>query len=154
MDYDKLIERMKCPHIHRCSMYDEYPSCKACQRSIQQEAALAIETLRAENIEMQTQLNEFSEFLCHMTGGLLSKTNYTAQAMISAAEDYQQRVCDNDCGLRADLARVTAERDVAIKDLNEFLSMDELCPIQCEWCKWNGTYCDGKTPEWRGIKED
>lgn len=55
--------------------------------------------------------------------------------------------------LRADLARVTAERDTAIKDLNEFLSMDELCPIQCEWCKWNGTYCDGKTPEWRGIKE-
>ena len=41
--------------------------------------------------------------------------------------------------LRADLARVTAERDGAIKDLNEFLSMDELCPIQCEWCKWNGT---------------
>ena len=56
--------------------------------------------------------------------------------------------------LRADLARVTKERDAAIKDLNEFLSMDELCPIQCEWCKWNGTYCDGKTPEWRGIKED
>lgn len=56
--------------------------------------------------------------------------------------------------LRADLARVTAERDAAIKDLNEFLSMDELCPIQCEWCKWNGTYCDGKTPEWRGVKED
>ena len=56
--------------------------------------------------------------------------------------------------LHADLARVTAERDGAIKDLNEFLSMDELCPIQCEWCKWNGTDCDGKTPEWRGIKED
>ena len=56
--------------------------------------------------------------------------------------------------LRDDLARVTAERDAAVKDLNEFLAMDELCPIQCEWCKWNGTYCDGKTPEWRGKKED
>lgn len=56
--------------------------------------------------------------------------------------------------LRADLARVTAERDAAIKDLNEFLSMDELCPIQCEWCEWNDTFCDAKTPEWRGIKED
>lgn len=56
--------------------------------------------------------------------------------------------------LRAELARVTAERDGAIKDLNEFLSMDELCPIQCEWCKWNGTYCDGKTPEWRGPQEE
>ena len=56
--------------------------------------------------------------------------------------------------LHADLARVTAERDAAIKDLNEFLSMDELCPIQCEWCKWNGTYCDGKTPEWRGVQNE
>ena len=56
--------------------------------------------------------------------------------------------------LRADLARVTAERDAAVKDLNEFLAMDELCPIQCEWCKWNGTYCDGKTPEWRGVKNE
>ena len=56
--------------------------------------------------------------------------------------------------LRADLARVTAERDGAIKDLNEFLSMDELCPIQCEWCKWKDTFCDGKTPEWRGIRKE
>ena len=56
--------------------------------------------------------------------------------------------------LRADLARVTAERDAAVKDLNEFLSMDELCPIQCEWCKWDGTYCDGKTPEWRGVQNE
>lgn len=55
--------------------------------------------------------------------------------------------------LQAELEQVKAERDAAVKDLNEFLSMDELCPIQCEWCKWNGTYCDGKTPEWRGIKE-
>ena len=56
--------------------------------------------------------------------------------------------------LQAELARVTAERDAAVKDLNEFLSMDELCPIQCEWCKWNGTYCDGKTPEWRGVQNE
>ena len=56
--------------------------------------------------------------------------------------------------LRGELDQVKRERDAAMKDLNEFLSMDELCPIQCEWCKWNGTYCDGKTPEWRGIKED
>ena len=35
-----------------------------------------------------------SYLLCHVSGGLLSKTNYTADAMISAADDYQQRVCD------------------------------------------------------------
>ena len=56
--------------------------------------------------------------------------------------------------LRAELEQAKAERDAAIKDLNEFLTMDELCPIQCEWCKWNGTYCDGKTPEWRGVQNE
>ena len=55
--------------------------------------------------------------------------------------------------LRAELEKVKAERDAAVKDLNEFLAMSELCPIQCEWCKWKDTFCDGKTPEWRGIKE-
>ena len=170
MDYDKLIERMKCQHTHRCQMYYEYPSCKACQRSIQQEADLAIETLRAENIEMQTQLNEFSEFLCRMTGGLLSKTNYTAQAMISAAEDYQQRVCDNDCGLRADLARVTAERDTVEQNFLEFTKQwwEEANGFPCRFCKFENSGgceqkakhpddekpCAGRWFEWRGIKED
>lgn len=52
------------------------------------------------------------------------------------------------------LKQVTAERDAAVKDLNEFLAMDELCPIQCEWCKWKDTFCDGKTPEWRGVQNE
>ena len=110
MDYDKLIEQLRwwAEHCDRTNY--------GCQvRTFLLDAATAIEALHAENAEMEKQLNEFSEFLCHMTGNLLSKTNYTAQAMISAAEDYQQRVCDNDCDLRADLARVTAERDAAVK---------------------------------------
>lgn len=56
--------------------------------------------------------------------------------------------------LRENLAHVTAERDAAIKDLNEILSMDELCPIQCEWCRWDKMDCDEKTPEWRGMKKE
>lgn len=56
--------------------------------------------------------------------------------------------------LRAELEQVKAERDAAVKDLNEFLAMDELCPIQCEWCKWKDTFCDGKTPEWRGVQNE
>ena len=110
MDYYKLIDDMRW-WAEQCDRTNY--GCQA--KRILSGAAFAIETLRVENAEMEKQLNEFSEFLCHMTGGLLSKTNYTAQAMISAAEDYQQRVCDNDCGLRADLARVTAERDALIK---------------------------------------
>ena len=87
-----------------------------------------LDDLEAENEEMQKQLNEFSKFLCHMTGNLLSKTNYTEQAMIEAAEDYQQRVCD-DCDLRAEneklraeLEQAKAERDAAISDLETIMA--------------------------------
>lgn len=116
-------------------------------------AADALEELQAENAEMQKQLNEFSEFLCHITGGLLSKTNYTAQVMISAAEDYQQKGC-GECDLRAEnirwgqvaseqdkavdrlqteneklraeLEQAKAERDAAIEDIDSILAKAEL----------------------------
>ena len=129
MDIEKLIEQLN-------DWNEKYISNLCGDRTIKCEeycikddclivkAATALSTLRAENEEMQKKLNEFSEFLCHMTGGMLSKTNYTAQAMISAAEDYQQRVCDNYCDLRADLARVTAERDAAVeavKNMAEYI---------------------------------
>ena len=144
MDIEKLIKRIKCPQIQSCPMDGEYPSCKACQKSIQQEVITALSAQQAENEEMQKKLNEFSEFLCHMTGGMLSKTNYTAQAMISAAEDYQQRVCDNDCDLRADLARVTAERDGAVEEVKRLKAVmrDEgivVIPPKYLWkrAEWN-----------------
>lgn len=85
------------------------------------DAATALSTLQAENEEMQKQLNIFSEFLCYMTGGLLSETNYTAQEMVTAAEDYQQSVCD-DC----DKVNVIGNDELidevqAIQDKNEKL---------------------------------
>lgn len=120
---DELIEQLR-----KSADFEDYPIVASFAAIIEKkylrEAADALEKLQAEHDEMEKHLNEFSEFLCHMTGNLLSKTNYTAQAMISAAEDYQQRVCDNDCDLRDDLARVTAERDGAIKavkDMAEYI---------------------------------
>ena len=157
MDYDKLIEHLKRRGLSNGSALGPHSG-------LYDDAALAIETLRAENAEMERQLNEFSEFLCHMTGNLLSKTNYTAQAMISAAEDYQQRVCDNDCDLRADLARVTAERDAAISDLTYIARTYpvDLCDdLVCQYCKYYqnvNTGCPGWTEndcfEWRGIEKE
>lgn len=41
----------------------------------------------------------FSVFLCEQTGGVLSKTNYSIQTMISYADDYQERLCE-DCEYR------------------------------------------------------
>lgn len=50
-----------------------------------------------------------SGLLCHTTGGLLGKTNYTLQGMITAVDDYQQRCC-NECEYYQDcLAREEAE---------------------------------------------
>lgn len=36
----------------------------------------------------------FSEFLWYQTGGRMSKCYYNLNAMLSEADDYQQRACD------------------------------------------------------------
>ncbi len=103
MDIEKLIEDLQwwAEHCDRTNY-----GCAT--RSILQNAATALSTLQDENEEMQKQLNMFSEFLCYMTGGLLSKTNYTAQEMVTAAEDYQQKVC-GECDLRDENEKLRAE---------------------------------------------
>lgn len=152
MDIEKLIEQLN-TKLQSYALYTDSEFTRAME-----DAITAIETLRLESDAQEMQFNEFSEFLCHMTGGLLSKTNYTAQAMISAAEDYQQRVCDNDCELRADLARVTAERDAAIEDLEEIMFKGGHNIDTCHFCANGQCYGRGGTqvcnPLWRGIKED
>ena len=154
MDIEKLIERFEYdakdwagdPHIKKDLT----------------EAATALSTLQDENAEMQKQLNEFSEFLCRMTGNLLSKTNYTAQAMIEAAEDYQQRVCD-DCDLRAELEQVKRLYESEKEDFIDFvcsgvpnlspycLNRHPDCVDERGWCR--AEKCRGFSRE-RGQKED
>ena len=87
------------------------------------------------------EIEKLKDMLRNAAGGPVG-----IQMCQEAADALEQLQAEND--------RLRRERDAAVKDLNEFLSMDELCPIQCEWCKWNGTYCDGKTPKWRGQKGD
>lgn len=163
MDYDKLIEQLNARGLGNGSSLGYHSG-------LFDEAATALSTLQAENEEMQKQLNMFSEFLCHMTGGLLSKTNYTAQEMISAAEDYQQNVC-GECDLRGEnekmlveLEQVKRERDAAISDLTYIARTYpvDLCDdLVCQYCKHYqnvNTGCPGWTEndcfEWRGQKED
>ena len=100
-------------------------------------------------------IEKLIERLRHFGGelGATPLNNVIGKYMLDAATALSTLQAENE-KLRDELEQAKAERDGAIKDLNEFLSIDELCPIQCEWCKWDGTYCDGKTPEWRGIKED
>ena len=60
MDIEKLIKRLKCPQIQSCPMDGEYPSCKACQKSIQQEVTTALSTLQAENEKLRAELNDLT----------------------------------------------------------------------------------------------
>ena len=60
--------------------------------------------------------------------------------------------------LRADLARVTAERDGAIEDLEEIMFKGRRNIDTCEYCKNAKCYARGGiqacNPVWRGIEED
>ena len=58
MDIEKLIKRLKCPQIQSCPMDGEYPSCKACQKSIKQDAAAALSALQAENEKLRAELEK------------------------------------------------------------------------------------------------
>ena len=72
-----------------------------------------------EDIE-QTMLR-FSSFLMEMTGGRMSKTNYTVQAMVAEANDYQQRELDE---IEKELEQVKAERDLLLQQLCEMAACD------------------------------
>ena len=128
MDYDKLIERLRTE-----SLYADKASLEIMDLCM--EAATALSTLQAENEKLRNEVER------------QRRSADDRKHLYENAERAYMKVV-------AELEQVKRERDAAVKDLNEFLSMDELCPIQCEWCKWNGTYCDGKTPEWRGQQKE
>ena len=57
--------------------------------------------------------------------------------------------------LRADLARVTAERDAAVEELENYMVQDVIEGNEpCGICaKASATPCECCDPKWRGIKE-
>ena len=139
MDIEKLIHCLQC-----CARVDAHnigcDDCglEYCGPECQQlcgTAATALSTLQAENEKLRNEVER------------QRRSADDRKHLYENAERAYMKVV-------AELEQVKRERDAAVKDLNEFLAMDELCPIQCEWCKWKDTFCDGKTPEWRGIKED
>lgn len=74
-----------------------------------------------EDIEMEPQaieqtLMNFSSFLMEMTGGRMSKTNYTVQAMVSEANDHFERVCDECRERAADVVEVVRCRCCKYRD--------------------------------------
>lgn len=130
MDYDKLIE-----HLRRRGLGNG--SALGPHSGLYEEAALAIETLRAENERLRADKNKAIESLSKIVK-LTHEQRDTAVA---------------------DLARVTEERDAAIEDVLDAA----IAP--CSYCKKNpvnGGNCDmdNETHEmyscwkWRGDEED
>lgn len=58
MDYDKLMERIRCPQIQSCPMPGDYPSCSACQKTVKEDSIAAIETLRNRLRKYQSQRDQ------------------------------------------------------------------------------------------------
>ena len=176
MDYDKLIERL--------SRYSEpviaykldgdfaaavteavaelHGKCAGC--SVPATIAEMIRDLndapklRAENEQLRADLAQMAACVYYKAGGLCQcGGDDPANVCVMGPCPHEISVFDLTQlihHVRLRLEDVKSERDAAVKDLNEFLAMEELCPIQCEWCKWKDTFCDGKTPEWRGPQKE
>ena len=98
-----------------------------------------------EDIE-QTMLR-FSSFLMEMTGGRMSKTNYTVQAMVSEANDYQQQELDE---IEGELEKVKAERDAMAAALKKAHGCDGCAHRNCDFDKDPCVSClkDGNYSKW------
>ena len=91
-----------------------------------------------EDIE-QTMLR-FISFLMEMTGGRMSKTNYTVQAMVAEANDYQQRELDE---IEKELEQVKAEREaLKIDKLNLTAMVEQLEKARTDREKPTVTFAD------------
>lgn len=119
---EKLIKRLKCPQIRECPMNGEYPSCKACQKSVKEEAADAL-----------TKLAD----------------DYADLYMDNDANLGELNLAKHECEmLRDELDTVKAERDAAIEDckghckycafVNDYCTKPEWCCGDCEDWKWRG----------------
>lgn len=73
-------------------------------------ALKAYEDIGLEPQEIEQTLMNFSSFLMEMTGGRMSKTNYTVQAMVSEANDHFESICDECRERAADVAPVVHGR--------------------------------------------
>lgn len=155
MDYDKLIERL---YQHNKDYgegrtQDFFRVCLDCK-----EAATAIETLRAEN-------RRLNEVICSIptepdSGRTIGQYD-KEMSMCAYLDDLEAE----NKSLRADLARVAAEKDAAIKDMEALMWFSgegcRICAyavevhkepyVRLDCDREKGTDC---SPKWRGIKKE
>lgn len=100
------------------------------------------ENIELTPFEIEQQLSNFSAFLCEMTDGKMSKTNYTVETMISVANDCWQSVCD-ECG---DIQELKAYRSTSLSPADIADLKNEQCLLcgkyktahegSCDGCRW------------------
>lgn len=78
MDVNELIDNLRMPSWHDLEDPDA---------TLLADAADALSTLQAKKAEMQKQLNEFSEFLCHLIGEMRSE-NEKLRAELKSKVDF------------------------------------------------------------------
>ena len=74
----------------------------------------------------------------------MSKTNYTAQEIVTAAEDYQQKVC-GECDLRAENEKLRAELE-RVKRLYES-EKEDFIDCVCSGVPNLSPYCMNRRPD-------
>lgn len=166
-----LPDRMECPHgvkadkpvaesktdiealIERLNQYSQ--SLIACQMGgefsdVCVDAATALSTIQAKKAEMQKQLNEFSEFLCHLVGEMSSENEKLRAELKSKVDLVFQQTKELDRRnllLReqeAELEQANRELDAAVRRIREWEKLDMYLLIH-----------NVMAPEkWRGQKED
>lgn len=91
-------------------------------------ALYAYEELEMTPEDIEQTMLRFSSFLMEMTGGRMSKTNYTVQAMVAEANDYQQQELDE---IEAELEKVKRERDAMAAALKKIHGCDGCAHCTC-----------------------
>lgn len=128
IDIEKLIKQLN-EHVQSYTVHDDPNLINTLKNS-----ATALSTLQAENAETQKQLNEFSEFLCHIIGEMSSENEKLRAELKSKVDLVFQQTKELDRRnllLReqeAELEQVKKcieivefQRDAAIKDLSELI---------------------------------
>lgn len=145
-DIEKLIRKGKSFSRKRESIEDE----------LIQDLTTALSTLQAENAEMQKQLNEFSEFLCHIIGEMSGENEKLRAELERTREslDFARTKDAEIVRLGTELEKVKRERDAA-KSPEVLEAVDELMEFaRTRMSIGDWLYYVNVLGEWRGPQKE
>ena len=183
MEIEKLIEAVRLcgstPKVDQCKRcaYWAAGDMSRCIPNMTGEAATALSTLQAENDKLRAELEQKEKYYEQMIDALSATDSADLAQMTDCVYYKPGGLCRyggddpaNVCVLGpcphertaeevlAALARMTAERDAAVEDLEEIMFKGGHNIDTCHFCTNGQCYGRGGTqvcePKWRGIKED